>query len=327
MSRSRQPSLILSAGEDTGQPVTLTDRPLRVGRAPTNDLVITDGRVSAHHVVFWLEPGAVWVEDLGSRNGVSLGGKVLHGPTPLDHGDEVSLAPDVTLRVDAPDGVVSDIPQILTVEVIGTPVRMPLYRARFTIGSAEDADLRFPEAEARAATLLVDPSGEVMLGRGVEESPLALGQRFEVAGRDLRVVPIAGGGRAATQGIERSTYPYVVRVQGNGPRAPVVTVEERASGSRFSVDTDNRAVLLYLLAKRLREDRDAGVNEDAAGWVADSDLAAGIWGKGRGAADANGLNVLIYRLRGNVRESGFDPWFVEKRRLRVRIVAAEVTLE
>jgi hypothetical protein len=327
MSTPRQPSLVLCLNGAPPQVVTLFDRPLRVGRAPTNDLVIADNRVSSHHAVFWLEPGGVWVEDLGSRNGLSLHGRVTQGPTSVAHGDELRLAPDVTIRIDAPDGVVSHVPRALSLEVVGTAMRVPVYRSRFVIGSAEDADLRLPEADARAATLLLDGEGEVLLGRGVEETPLAVGEVFEVGDRRLRLVSIVGAGRVATQGLESTRYPYVVRVAQTGPRAPVVTIEERSSGARFVVDSDNRAVLLYLLARRLREDRDGRLSDDAAGWVGDNDLATGIWGKGRSAADANGLNVLIYRLRGNVREAGFDPWFIEKRRLRVRLVAAEVSLE
>jgi pSer/pThr/pTyr-binding forkhead associated (FHA) protein len=327
MTAPRQPSLVLTVGPNPVQVVTLAERPLRVGRAPTNDVVIADGRVSSHHAVFWLEPGAVWVEDLGSRNGIALQGQVTHGPTPLAHGDEVKLAPEVFIRVDAPDGVVASPGRALSLEVVGTPVRLPLHRSRFTIGSAEDADFRIPGTDARLATLLVDPGGEVLLGRGVEEVPLAVGEVFEIGGRALRLVSVIGTGRVATQGIESTRYPYAVRVAQSGPRAPAVAIEERASGARFAVDTDNRAVLLFLLARRLRDDRDARLPEDVSGWVSDADLATGIWGKGRGAADANGLNVLIYRLRGNVREAGFDPWFIEKRRLKVRIVAAEVTLE
>jgi hypothetical protein len=50
----------------------------------------------------------------------------------------------------------------------------------------------------------------------------------------------------------------------------------------------------------------------------------GVWGRGR--KTANHLNVLVHRLRGQLEEAGFDPWFVEKRRGGIRIRCREVVL-
>ena len=38
------------------------------------------------------------------------------------------------------------------------------------------------------------------------------------------------------------------------------------------------------------------------------------------------IKVLLCRLRGELKESGFDPWFFEKRRgaLRIRVLDAEI---
>ena len=50
-----------------------------------------------------------------------------------------------------------------------------------------------------------------------------------------------------------------------------------------------------------------------------------VWGK-KGSADANGLHVLVHRLRKELKEAGFDPWFIEKRRKAIRLALREVEI-
>lgn len=87
------------------------------------------------------------------------------------------------------------------------------------------------------------------------------------------------------------------------------------------MERDNRAVLLFLLAKRRHDDQEAGKEADLVGWMSDEEVALGVWGKGRTTQDTNGLNVLVYRIRREVRAEGIDPWFLEKRQSRLRVVA------
>jgi pSer/pThr/pTyr-binding forkhead associated (FHA) protein len=64
---------------------------LRIGRAADNDVVISDDRVSAYHVI--LELGAFgwqW-RDAGSTNGTYVNHERLAGPVPLVVGEEVRL--------------------------------------------------------------------------------------------------------------------------------------------------------------------------------------------------------------------------------------------
>ena len=59
-------------GDTPTHQLTLSIKPLSVGRAPANDLVLTQETVSWHHVQIWLEGEQVWMRDLNSRNGTFI---------------------------------------------------------------------------------------------------------------------------------------------------------------------------------------------------------------------------------------------------------------
>ncbi len=56
---------------------------LTIGRAEGNDLLLTEGGVSRKHARFFVEDGAVMVEDTGSANGTWVNGEKIEGPTPV----------------------------------------------------------------------------------------------------------------------------------------------------------------------------------------------------------------------------------------------------
>lgn len=83
--------LLLFTGSDGNQSVELENE-LIVGRDDTNDVVITAKGVSRRHCRFFVnEHGEVWVEDLGSSNGVRVGGELIAEPTPVQAGVEVAI--------------------------------------------------------------------------------------------------------------------------------------------------------------------------------------------------------------------------------------------
>jgi DNA-binding NtrC family response regulator len=65
--------LVVGRGAEARR-ITLGDRPVTVGSARTNDLVLTDRAVSAHHCRLEPGPHGLWVRDLGSRNGTWVDG-------------------------------------------------------------------------------------------------------------------------------------------------------------------------------------------------------------------------------------------------------------
>ncbi len=295
---------------------------VHVGRAPTNELVLTDPFVSSHHCVLWVEAGELWVEDLGSANGTWVDGARVEGPVRVAVGSRIALAPESDLYllvegaapgIDAPCWMVED---------LDAGVRLAVRADRFVIGSAPRADLRLPSGPEVAATLLVDAT-EVWLGVGEEERPVAPGVPFEVGGRSF-VVVAPSEGRRATVRVDPARYDYRVEACLDNP-LPTASVEDRQSGSRFEARGDNRAILLYLLARQLARDRQARRDlPETWGWVEDEALVRGIWGRQRPADEVNSVNVLLHRIRRGVRRKGLDPWFIEKRQRAVRMRVAEV---
>ncbi len=70
-------SLRVTGGPDRGKQFRLDidrTRPIRGGRGPHNDLVLTDDSVSSEHFELRAEAAAVVLRDLGSTNGIRLGG-------------------------------------------------------------------------------------------------------------------------------------------------------------------------------------------------------------------------------------------------------------
>ncbi|MCB9668223.1 MAG: FHA domain-containing protein [Alphaproteobacteria bacterium] len=300
----------------------LSDSPVLIGRAPSNDLVVSDDQVSWHHAAVWLENGALHVRDMGSRNGTLLNGERIRGLGRIEEGDVVSLGPTTQIRLRTSPRATPAIALLL--EQIDAGVRIPLRSDRFDIGSGAQCDLRIPDAPPRAATLLVEQDGEVVLA--TEDSAIALhhGQVFEIAGHHLRVVSVPPT-HAPTVEPEEDRYPYALRVTLNGVTGPEATLEDTSVGLVYRVDAENRAILLYMLARKLTADLDDGMDASDAGWASDDEVSVGVWGKG-GPSDANNLHVLVYRLRKELQKAGFDPWFIEKRRraLRVRLRGVRV---
>jgi hypothetical protein len=89
--------LIVNGPGHPGRVVPVPDGTLRIGRAPDNDLVLGDGRVSRHHGRIVGRLGTLVYTDLGSTNGSRVNGEpvieVVLGP-----GDRV-LVGDTTLEV------------------------------------------------------------------------------------------------------------------------------------------------------------------------------------------------------------------------------------
>src|SRR5262249_20333140 len=71
--------------------------PIIIGRNPESTIRSDDGRVSRQHAKMYLQVGAVWIEDLGSANGVWVGGqRVSISPVPIG---ELVVAGSLLIRV------------------------------------------------------------------------------------------------------------------------------------------------------------------------------------------------------------------------------------
>ena len=296
-----------------------------VGRAPDNQLPLADPIVSGHHATFWIEAGSVWVRDLNSRNGTFVSGRRVQGAVTLQDGDEVTLGTETRIRVRVPVGLTGE-RKTMMLEDLTTGLRHHLVSSRFHIGSADMSDLYIEGAESREATLIVHPDGEIWLGsEDGEERMLETDQPFEVAGHKLQIRQ-GDALWAPTVEVSAEPYPYRLTATLDGAAGPEAVLEHKQTRSRYRVDAENRAVLLYLLGRQVIEDRGGPLAPGAQGWCSDDDVGTGIWGRG-GSGDANSLHVLVYRLRKELTKAGFDPWFIEKRRRAIRIRLRDVDIQ
>jgi S-DNA-T family DNA segregation ATPase FtsK/SpoIIIE len=97
------PELEVIAGPEPGLRLALTEagRPYLVGRGTGCALPLVVDEISREHAVFVWTAEGVLVRDLGSKNGVVVGGARIASERRLRHGDLVEIGP-VTLRLRDP---------------------------------------------------------------------------------------------------------------------------------------------------------------------------------------------------------------------------------
>ena len=62
-----------------------------VGRSPTAGVFVNDVEVSRQHSLLHVGEKSIVLEDLGSRNGCIVNGRLVGDPTPLRDGDRVAF--------------------------------------------------------------------------------------------------------------------------------------------------------------------------------------------------------------------------------------------
>ncbi len=90
--------LVMEAGPQPGMMYVIRDERITIGRAPLNDLVINDSRISRYHAQIRLMPGGAVIEDIGSTNGTFINGIPIHESHLLSDGELIGLADNITLR-------------------------------------------------------------------------------------------------------------------------------------------------------------------------------------------------------------------------------------
>src|SRR5262245_21783280 len=73
-----------------------------IGRSPDCQLSLDDPLVSRRHAILVVHPDAVFIEDLGSRNGVLVNGKRIQGPTLVADSDQIMVGSQVMTLVGVP---------------------------------------------------------------------------------------------------------------------------------------------------------------------------------------------------------------------------------
>jgi pSer/pThr/pTyr-binding forkhead associated (FHA) protein len=74
-------TLIITAGAKQGESITLTSKPVSIGRSSDSSIVIRDDYTSTHHARLEYRSGTWIINDLGSTNGTFLAGAKVTEPT------------------------------------------------------------------------------------------------------------------------------------------------------------------------------------------------------------------------------------------------------
>jgi hypothetical protein len=290
---------------DSGDTIPLAAR-IVVGRATTASLRLVDKRVSGEHAtVRWTGTG--WeVRDLGSRNGTFVDGvrvgageaAAIRVGTRLSFGDPAPRF-DV-IDASAPGPVARDL-------------RTGAWRA------AEGGMLALPSSDRPECVVYGDPAGG-WFAEGDDRRAVTDGDVLEVGGVPFALaLPEMVDGTAT---VERS-----MRLDTIGLRFGVSRDEEHVAltvvhrGEPIPLEPrEHGYVLLTLARQRLA---DAAEPSAEQGWVDRDRLLKML------QLDANGLNVAIYRARGQLASIGVDDaaGIVEVRRGQRRIGIAPERLD
>lgn len=285
--------------------VDVGEEPMTIGRAPGVGLSLTEPSVSWLHATLWAANGCVYVRDLDSTNGVTIAGVRLRGQAPIPVGATVKLGDRVELVALGGEPSTAS-PWVL--EDLDRGRRFILARGETDLGAL---------GVAEGVTLHVHASGVVTASMAGRSEALTVGRTVVLGAAQVRLVE---GARTETLGQRAEPWPYRLTVRLSGAQGPLAELEDRVAGKRHQVTAENRVVLLYLLARRARDDSAAGKSESELGWCDEDELSIGIWGRGERSASA--LPVLVHRLRKELQQASFDADFLERGRrvLRARLI-------
>ncbi|MEZ4316700.1 MAG: FHA domain-containing protein [Myxococcota bacterium] len=290
--------------------------PVHLGRDITNGVVLLDDDVSGHHAVVAPVSGGLEVRDLRSTNGTFVNGERVDGQVGVSDGDALRLGDSVQFRIRIE---ADSVQATLTLEDETSGTAYIIDDERFTIGSGEKCNIRLPDGPPRGAMLTVHADGDVWLGLGEEERALAPGEDFLVAGHRFRLVPVATKAPSTLWGCREAKYGYLLQVGTEGSTGVYAVLRDTRTGREHSLKSENRATLLYVLARKLQQDREAGLPSTEAGWHHDEDVLVAVWGRAGLRQAGSNYSVLLHRIRKELEDAGFDPWFIEKRRGAVRL--------
>lgn len=112
--------LVVQAGPNAGQIITLGNTPITMGREALNDVAFNDPEVSRRHIRIIPQGYSYVIEDLNSTNGTFVNDQRLTAPVVLSAGDTIRLGELVVMRFEA----AAEAPTI--VHIAGTVVQPPL---------------------------------------------------------------------------------------------------------------------------------------------------------------------------------------------------------
>lgn len=287
----------------------------RIGRHADNDVVLLDPFVSANHAVLVQTAKGLLIRDLNSRNGTWVNDQRITGEAAIAEGDRIRLGDNAVLRVTA---VHAPPPHGLCVIDVGAGTMLPIRRDRVTFGSSSACTIVLPGARSMEATIEYDSDGAVWLVRAEGPKAMHAGDTFEVAGASFRLEQVDDEAGVTLPVIGRVEYRYELVASLDLPGGPYARLTDPDTGATRVIGAENRATVLFVLARRRMADLEAGLRDDA-GWMDDDEVTVAIWGRQAHQRAPSTYAVLVHRIRRELLEAGFDPGVFERRRGACRL--------
>lgn len=196
------PQLRVLGADGEEQWVDLNAAEYVLGRDPKTDIPLQDKKVSRRHARIFQKGADYFVEDLGSANGVLIGGVPIRKPIPLTNGTEFEIG--AFLLSVAAEEEEEEAGMVFSFIGLTTPVEGQTYTlpvADVHLGRGEDCDIvvNSPSVSRNHAVLEVDPdklvvedlgssNGTYVNNERVAREPLKHGDRVRFGNVEFEVV-------------------------------------------------------------------------------------------------------------------------------------------
>lgn len=151
--RRDRPCLTVLTGTSTGTVYKLARGTHVIGRKENTELRITDDGISRSHARVRCEGDLVFVEDMGSRNGTYVNGRVIDAPTPLHDGDKIQVGRTTVIRYALHDELDESFHDNLLSSALRDPLTK-LFNKRYLMDRL-DSELKFAHRHETAVSILM----------------------------------------------------------------------------------------------------------------------------------------------------------------------------
>lgn len=166
-----------------------------IGRSSACHLAVDDALVSRRHAVIRVQDDRAEIEDLGSRNGVTLNDERVAGKRPLRHQDRITIGSQQLLFLDAERSQVAPMPEQMDRRMAQT--------MEFKAPAADDSVEEATRTSAGMLVMLADKA--ISMGRH-EEAERLIGQHLD------ELLVQASRGTEVEDGRIHSTAKTVLRI-------------------------------------------------------------------------------------------------------------------
>jgi two-component system, cell cycle response regulator len=151
--RRDRPCLTVLTGTSTGTIYKLAQGSHVIGRKENTELRITDDGISRSHAKVRCEGDLVFVEDMGSRNGTYVNGRLITAPTPLHDGDKIQVGRTTVIRYALHDELDESFHDNLLSSALRDPLTK-LFNKRYLMDRL-DSELKFAHRHETAVSILM----------------------------------------------------------------------------------------------------------------------------------------------------------------------------